>query len=134
MAQFERFRFLRYGMLTVGTVLLLAALTDSILSFQMRRQIARGVFARAIQSVETQKKLGEPIRMGYFVRGRVIGRMDAGTADLAIPVSGPAGTGMLRDWSQNGFAGWQVCSLEFRSDDGSRVVIVADEETHCERE
>jgi hypothetical protein len=134
MAKPDRFRILRYCMLTVAAVLLLAAVADSILGLQMRRRIARGVLARAVKSVQFQKKLGQPVKVGYFVRGRVIGGMDAGTADLTIPVSGPVGAGKLIDWSQTGFAGWQVCSLEFRSDDGSTIVIVPDETSHCERE
>jgi hypothetical protein len=99
-----------------------------------RRRIALQALTKAGESELAKQHLGAPLRMGYFIRGRIIGGMDSGTADLAIPVLGPNGNGTLVDWSQNGFAGWHICSLKLQLDSGSKIVLVPDETSTCERE
>ena len=70
-----------------------------------------------------------------FVTGRVISGPDYGNADLTIHLAGPTGRGTLLEWAQNGFRGWHICSLIFRTErPGHDVVLVDDALTTCERE
>jgi hypothetical protein len=121
-------------MLPIFLLLVIFGFWVCLSSWVMRREVAQHAVRAAGESGLLRQQVGTPIRMGYFVSGRVIGRMDAGTADLIIPISGPNGKGELIDWSQNGFQGWHVCSLVFRPDSGLDVVIAPDEDSKCERE
>ncbi len=70
-----------------------------------------------------------------FVTGRIISGPDYGNADLTIHVAGPIGSGTLLEWAQNGFQGWHICSLIFRTEPPRHdVVLVDDALTTCERE
>jgi hypothetical protein len=56
------------------------------------------------------------------------------TADLQIPVYGTRGKGTLFAWEQGALGYWHICSLFFRSNGGTQIVIVPGETTLCKRE
>jgi hypothetical protein len=100
-----------------------------------RQDLAARAVRVASSSGMLKDQLGEPVKIGYWVSGRVIDPCcDRGTADLQISVSGPKGSGVLDDWSQSSFTGWRVCSLVFHSKSGPDVAIVPDATSKCERE
>jgi hypothetical protein len=80
------------------------------------------------------REIGTPLSMGMLVHGRVIEGVDGGNADLEIPVRGSHGSGTLFAWEQRDRSAWHICSLSFRSSNGTEIMIVADEASHCERE
>jgi YD repeat-containing protein len=75
------------------------------------------VFAAAAhlvsQSTEARKLMGQPIEAGMFVRGQV---NEAGFAALAIPVSGPSGSGMLYVVANRSKTEWDIGALLLDAD------------------
>jgi hypothetical protein len=87
------------------------------------------------QSSEMDKAVGRSFTRGHIVTGTFLSARDNGTADVTIRIFGPRGQGKLYEWAQETSGSWQVCSLVFRPDNGSReIAIVSDESSHCERE
>jgi Cytochrome oxidase complex assembly protein 1 len=119
-------------------VVLLAATAYAIWIFvlQFRAQEPARMAAReALSSDEVMKRIGQPIRVGPFIRGNLVSSNDSGVADLIIPVRGPRGKGMLLEWAQKTSGKWRICSLAFRSDANSMdVEIISDTKSNCERE
>ena len=130
----RRTKRINFVMLPIFSLLVIFGGWVYFSSMILRHTVAQNAVQTADQLGLLRKQVGTPIKMGFFVSGRVIGGNDGGTADLLIPISGPEGRGELIDWSQTGFQGWQVCSLVFRPDSGPDVVIAPDEEAKCERE
>jgi hypothetical protein len=108
---------------------------------QNRRMIAQYAVDQSNSMPAFEQNIGNPTHMGWFVSGIVIGSYalhpriaDAGTADLTIPVQGPRGRGSLVVWMQEGFAGQHICSMDLVMSEGKKIVLVPDEQSHCERE
>ena len=89
----------------------------------------------ARESAAVTDSLGGTNLKSEFVTGRLISGADYGNADLTIHVAGPTRRGVLLEWAQNGFQGWHICSLIFRTEPPKQdVVLVDDALTTCERE
>ncbi len=58
--------------------------------------------------------LGEPIEAGFFVKGSISIDNDTGTADFAIPVSGPRGEGTIEVEGTKDASGWTYQVWELR--------------------
>jgi hypothetical protein len=54
-----------------------------------------GAFAAAESHPAVQAALGTPIKAGFFVSGSIETSMAGGNASLAVPISGPEGSGTL---------------------------------------
>ena len=102
--------------------------------FEQSRGPVRIALGMAAMSEVVSASLGSSHLRERFVTGRVISGRDSGNADLTIYVAGPKGHGTLLAWEQNGFSGWNICSLRFRDQMNRETVLVDDSQTHCERE
>lgn len=122
-----------WPVVTLALVVLVAALAI-FHHYGATRRLGRLAIETAENSGQLDGEVGTPISMSLFVHGHIIGNVDHGTADLEIPVHGSRGQGTLYAWEQGDRNSWRVCSLSFRSNRGTSIVIVADENSTCERE
>jgi hypothetical protein len=101
---------------------------------QSRRPVSLALEA-AGKSTAVVSSLGSTNLRKTFVTGRIIAGTDYGNADITIHVASPNGHGVLLESAQNGFQGWHICSLVFRTDQSKQdVTLVDDTLTNCERE
>lgn len=87
-------RLLVFGALGLGLVLAVVAGAFTVLLRSAGPYTA--ALQRAASHPALRAELGEPIRPGWLLSGRVQVADEAGTADLAIPLSGPRGEAELR--------------------------------------
>jgi hypothetical protein len=121
---------------TLVLLLLLIVACVRVLRFERETRAPEALAARtARSSAKMRQLLGEPMRVSRFARGTILSNGGDGNADLTIKIRGPLGRGTLFEWAQEGSGRWQICSLLFRSADGSiSIPLVDDSFTHCERE
>jgi hypothetical protein len=114
--------------------LILLAILFLFRSSSLKRAIADPAIYAAQSSPAVAAQIGLPIEPGWPIRGTVRSRQGSGNADLQILVSGSRAHGVLFEWAQQDRGKWRICSLEFRSADGSRLNLVDSATTHCEPE
>src|SRR5262245_37996126 len=68
--------------------------------------------AKVQASEEVRALLGEPIEPGFFVSGNISVSDSSGTADLAIPVSGPKGSATIHVVAKKVAGEWEYSTLE----------------------
>src|SRR5271155_1832420 len=134
----ERYASKRLRLLPVSLTALLVISVLALLwfgRFQRRIEIPVQMAEKMTrQSSEMDRAVGRSFTRGRIVTGTFVSARDNGTADVTIRIFGPRGQGKLYEWAQETNGSWQVCSLMFRSDDGSREIpVVPDESNHCER-
>jgi hypothetical protein len=72
------------------------------------------------------------MHVSRLAKGRLFTNRGNGSADLTIQIRGPLGSGELNEWAQEDAGKWKICSLQFRSSDGSTSVKLVDESlAHC---
>lgn len=122
--------------LSIGVGLLLVIVLLWVLHFEHQAQNPASLAVKVAGGSEgIRKYLGSPIRFSRFARGRLITEGGNGTADLTVYVRCPLGQGSLSEWAQENSGEWQICSLVFRSkDDTTRITVVDDALSRCERE
>jgi hypothetical protein len=76
----------------------------------------RDGLARAQASPEVRAALGEPIKAGWFVQGKVNVSGPSGNADLSVPLSGPKGKGTLYITAKKQAGKWEYEVLEVAVD------------------
>ncbi|HEX2164573.1 MAG TPA: cytochrome c oxidase assembly factor Coa1 family protein, partial [Thermoanaerobaculia bacterium] len=81
--------------------------------------------ARAEAHPAVIEALGEPLAAGRRVRGEVDDGGPAGRARLALPLSGPRGSGRLLVDAERRGEVWSFTRLELRLDDGEVVDLLA---------
>jgi hypothetical protein len=81
--------------LCVAAVLLVFVFMAFVFAFMRRSGAYTGALDRARASPDVASALGTPVRDGFFVTGNVNVSGPSGRAQLAIPVSGPGGTGVI---------------------------------------
>ena len=99
-----------------------------------KRAIAEPAVYAAQTSSTVAAEIGLPMQPGWPIRGNVLSRKGEGNADLRIPLNGSRGKGVLVEWAQQRQKRWRLCSLEFRSENGTRITLVDPARTHCEAE
>jgi hypothetical protein len=98
--------------------------------FAMVRQT--DVYQLALERLQTdtqaQQALGEPIQPGWLVSGSINVNEDGGSADYAIPVSGPKASGMfyVKATKPEPGAAWQFNRLLLEiNDTGQSIDLLA---------
>jgi hypothetical protein len=119
-----------------GTVLLLFLVGIWILRFEYQARAPVALAARTVRgSAKMRRVLGEPMHVSRLTRGTLISYRGDGNADLIIRIRGPLGRGTVYEWAQQGVGKWHICSLLFKSSDGSTDILPVDDfYTHCDRE
>jgi hypothetical protein len=87
--------------------------------------VYREAVAKAKENKEVQAALGTPIKEGLFVNGNININGPTGTANLAIPISGPTGSGTIYAVAQKNGDIWTLSTLEVAVDGGNRINLLA---------
>lgn len=89
-----------------GSVVITAVVT----SFRSS-DVYKQAIASATESVQVREQVGEPIKAAWFITGQLNVNGSTGNANLAIPISGPKGKGLIRAVARkNGV--WKFTCLE----------------------
>ncbi|HTV57509.1 MAG TPA: cytochrome c oxidase assembly factor Coa1 family protein [Verrucomicrobiae bacterium] len=78
----------------------------------------------AEQSPEVSQRLGEPLKLGWFVSGQINYSDQNGDAVFEIPVSGPKGRGTIDVQAEKRNGQWQFQTLELDIDGSSSPVYL----------
>lgn len=78
--------------------------------------VARLAVATAQSNPKMAERLGQPLKRGWFVSGSVEVTPASGHAELAIPVSGPKGSGTLYAEARKRAELWHLEMLQFGTD------------------
>lgn len=81
--------------LCVVSVAVLSGFVATVFGFIKSSDAYTGAMERARSAPAVVAALGAPIRDAYFVSGNISLNGTTGAADLAIPVSGPKGSGSI---------------------------------------
>jgi len=116
----------------IFVVVAIAALIWAVVFLNRAVAPVRLAVNAAQASSEFRNAVGQPVKTGVFVRGRMDLFSSAGNAHLTIPVSGERGRGVLREWAQQDAGKWRLCGLVYRPEGGeSQVTIVSDKGSPC---
>jgi hypothetical protein len=76
-------------------------------------EVAQLAVATAQSDAKMAERLGQPLKRGWFVSGSVEVTPGSGHAELAIPVSGPKGSGILYAEARKRAGLWRLEMLQF---------------------
>ena len=103
-------------LLVAGAFVALAALVGLILLIVFGSIRSSDVCASAVAQARAHpdvvRELGEPIEVGWMVSGSIETIGPSGSADLAIPLRGPAGKGTLHATAEKSAGRWTFSVLE----------------------
>jgi len=87
--------------------------------------VAQEAFSRARSSQAVAQALGAPIKEAWFVSGSINENPASGSADLAMPISGPKGNGTLYVTARKSAGAWQYCLIELDvKGSGDKIVVL----------
>lgn len=78
--------------------------------------VAKLAMSEAQASSKMTERLGQPLKRGWFVSGNIEVTPASGHAELAIPVSGPKGSGTLYAEARKQAGLWHLNLLQFGSE------------------
>ena len=99
-----------------------------------KRAAADPAIYAAQSSPNVASQIGLPIEAGWSITGNILTSGNDGNADLQIPLHGSHGQGMLIEWAQRQKGRWHLCSLQFNSAIGGKVILVDPGNSGCEPE
>jgi Cytochrome oxidase complex assembly protein 1 len=113
--------WLRAHWKAVLIVWLAVVLSGAFLAFALisNSDVATLAVATAGSNPKIVERLGQPIKRGWFVSGSIEVTPGSGHAELAIPVSGPKGSGTLYAEARKRAGLWHLEILEFGRQDSS---------------
>src|SRR5687768_7209756 len=88
----------------------------------------RDALARAQHSEAVIAALGEPVEAAWLFSGNITENGGTGSADYAIPLSGPRGKGTLYVEARKREGRWQLVVLSFAPEGGEPVDLLDDAE------
>ena len=119
--------FLPTGCLVV--TLLVAAFIGAIFWFVFALMKHSDVYAHALQTARASEavraEIGTPIEEGWFTTGSIQETGPSGSAELAIPVSGPRGGGTIYVEARKSTGRWTYSELVFEADAGGKRIDLA---------
>ena len=83
--------------------------------------------AKARSSPEVVNALGSPIKEGFFISGNINVNGASGNADLAIPITGPKGKGMVYVEARKSAGEWTYSKLVVQIDRTNERIRLIDE-------
>jgi hypothetical protein len=100
----------------LGLLAALAAFAGLVLTIAMGSVKATDAYREAVDRAKASPQvlaaLGEPVKVGWFVSGKVNVSGPSGEADLSIPLSGPKGKGTLYATARKQAGRWRYEVLE----------------------
>lgn len=104
----------RHWKLLVSLIVLCSGAAVAALFYFIRTSDAASLAISTAQSnTQLQQRLGEPIRVGWIISGNIQVNPASGSADLAIPVSGPKGSGTVYTEAHKSAGLWHLDQLQF---------------------
>jgi hypothetical protein len=104
----------------LGVLAALAAFAGLVLTIAMGSVKATDAYREAVDRAKASPQvlaaLGEPVRVGWFVSGKVNVSGPSGDAELSIPLSGPRGKGTLHATARKQAGRWRYEVLEVEVD------------------
>ena len=91
------------------------SLAGAIAAFMLmtNSETAKVAISTAEASPDLAQRLGQPLKFGWFISGKIEVTPASGHAELAIPVSGPKGGGTIYAESHKRAGIWQLEMLVF---------------------
>jgi hypothetical protein len=115
----------------LAVVALLAAFVGAIftiVSYSFHKSdVFREAIARAERSREVTDRIGSPLQPGWLPQGQIQVSGSTGTAQMAIPVTGPRGKATINLDARKVAGSWQFLSLQVQFEDSSSVNLLAAE-------
>jgi hypothetical protein len=100
----------------LGVLAALAAFAGLVLTIAMGSVKATDAYREAVDRAKASPQvlaaLGEPVKVGWFVSGKVNVSGPSGDAELSIPLSGPQGKGTLYATARKQAGRWRYEVLE----------------------
>jgi hypothetical protein len=129
--------FVPVGCLTM--ILLVAAFVFLVLSFAFGLVKSSDAYGQAMQRARASpvviEAFGSPIKEGFFTSGSINETGPSGTAQLAIPISGPKGSGTIYLEAQESADLWSFSKLEVEVDKtGKRIDLLGEGESDTDAE
>jgi hypothetical protein len=104
----------------LGILAALAAFAGLVLTIAMGSVKATDAYREAVDRAKASPQvlaaLGEPVKVGWFVSGKVNVSGPSGDADLSIPLSGPRGKGTLYATARKQAGRWRYEVLEVEAE------------------
>ena len=119
--------FVPVGCLSIVVIFVLFITMIVGAAFGMMKKSApyQEAMTRAQASEIVQEALGTPLESGWMVSGNISTSGPEGDANLAIPVSGPQGSGTLYVVAKKRSGRWVYDSLELEiAEDGRRINLL----------
>jgi hypothetical protein len=97
------------------------ALSGAALAFIMLRdsEATRLSVTTAEENPTLSEHLGRPFKTGWFISGSIEVQPGSGHAELAIPISGPKGSGTIYAEARKQAGLWHLLTLQFGMDGSS---------------
>lgn len=106
--------FLPMGCLTFVALIVgfVALLVVVVFGAMKSTDVYKEALSRAKSNAEVAEALGAPIKEGMFLSGNTNVNGASGEADIAIPISGPKGSGTIYAVAQKSAGQWSYSKLE----------------------
>ncbi|MFY9560893.1 MAG: cytochrome c oxidase assembly factor Coa1 family protein [Terriglobales bacterium] len=115
----------------LAAVLLLAAFAALIITIVSsafhNSDVFREAIARAERSRQVTDRIGTPLRPGWLPQGKIEVSGSTGTAQMAIPVTGPGGKATINLDARKIAGAWQFRTLQVQFEDSTSVNLLAAE-------
>lgn len=106
------------GLVFVGGVLCLVEY-----SFH-HHTVTQQAINRVQSDPRTMQALGEPLRVGWVIKGNIHMKDANGYADLRIPISGPKGAGMIVLYAKETLGTWSFTTLRIDLADANEIDLM----------
>lgn len=100
----------------VALGLFFGAIFGVVMASMRSNDVYREAMARASSDSRVLAELGSPIRAGFMISGSIRVSGPSGTANLAIPLSGPRAEGKLYAVAEKSAGTWTFSTLEVEID------------------
>ena len=109
-----------------GMVLLLVLVAAAIIFVAFAAVKSSDVYQQALVVIEKSPSIkqlvGEPVKAGFFIQGKVHTSNTGGEASFTIPVKGPEGKGVLHVEAQKQAGGWRFTKLDFEHPKSRQII------------
>ena len=96
-------------------VLLVVMVCAAVFMAMSNSEVPSKAFALAERNPVLTERLGSPLRKGWLVSGSIETTAASGHAELAVPISGPKGSGTLYVEAHKQAGLWKIDLLQFGS-------------------
>jgi hypothetical protein len=105
-------------------VAFIAGIVLVVFGFIRQSDVYQYALERASSNEAVVEALGEPVGPGWYVSGSIDVEGGSGSADLAIPISGPSGKGTIFVVARKSAGLWEYDVLEVEVEGrGERIVL-----------